>query len=431
MADEANAIGAARQRESAAIGAMLQSDFDAVTDEMVAELADGIELLGSDADLLDLMRASVGANIDQLIHAVRYGFDPATMSTPQAAIEYARRVAQRGIDVTALVRAYRLGQSMFLDECFQRVRSRSLPDALALDLIHDIVTMVSSYIDMASERVVNEYNWEQERWREHQGHVRASRIAELLDRGASAGAEEELDYPLAATHLAVILWVRQEDADDGPFAALADLTAAAETLAHEAPTCARFLLTPVDRATVWLWLPLRDPASLDAVALARRAGVLHERVAIAVGEPGTGIDGFRASHRQATIAREIAVLRRPLARRITAFAEPGLSTVALLRHNLDDTRRWVAEHLRALAAGTPAAAALRTTLLAYLQSGFSPKATAAVLTMHPNSVKYRIRRAEEALGRPVTDDVLPTALALLAAEWFGDAVLAPRGRESG
>ena len=56
------------------------------------------------------------------------------------------------------------------------------------------------------------------------------------------------------------------------------------------------------------------------------------------------------------------------------------------------------------------------------------KATAERLTLHKNTVQYRVRRAEESLARPVDQDRLRVELALLAAQWLGPAVLRPAGR---
>ena len=59
----------------------------------------------------------------------------------------------------------------------------------------------------------------------------------------------------------------------------------------------------------------------------------------------------------------------------------------------------------------------------FLQEGGSFKATAERLTVHKNTVQYRVRKAEESLGRPVDADQLQIELALLASHWLGTAVL--------
>ena len=70
-------------------------------------------------------------------------------------------------------------------------------------------------------------------------------------------------------------------------------------------------------------------------------------------------------------------------------------------------------------------ARLRDTLLAFLRSGGSYKTTAERLVLHKNTVQYRVRKAEESLGRPVSENRHDVELALQASYWLGSAVLQP------
>ena len=86
-------------------------------------------------------------------------------------------------------------------------------------------------------------------------------------------------------------------------------------------------------------------------------------------------------------------------------------------------RGWVLSTLGGLAADDENHARLRDTLLVFLQSGGSYKATAERLLLHKNTVQYRVRRAEESLGRPLGDSRHDVELALQAAQWLGASVL--------
>jgi DNA-binding PucR family transcriptional regulator len=79
--------------------------------------------------------------------------------------------------------------------------------------------------------------------------------------------------------------------------------------------------------------------------------------------------------------------------------------------------------LGGLAADDEHHARLRATLLVFLQSGGSYKATAEQLMLHKNTVQYRIRKAEESLGRPVGENRHDVELALQAGHWLGLSVL--------
>ena len=88
-------------------------------------------------------------------------------------------------------------------------------------------------------------------------------------------------------------------------------------------------------------------------------------------------------------------------------------------------RPWVLSTLAGLAADDEHQARLRETLLVFLQSGGSYKTTAEQLTLHKNTVQYRIRKAKESLGRPFGENRQDVELALQASRWLGAAVLRP------
>ena len=111
----------------------------------------------------------------------------------------------------------------------------------------------------------------------------------------------------------------------------------------------------------------------------------------------------------------------PSGPRLTSFAE--VAPLALMVSSGDLLGVWVIETLGQLADDDDHHARLRDTLRVFLQENGSFKATAERLILHKNSVQYRVRKAEEALGRPVADNRLDLELALLASHWLGATVL--------
>jgi DNA-binding PucR family transcriptional regulator len=85
----------------------------------------------------------------------------------------------------------------------------------------------------------------------------------------------------------------------------------------------------------------------------------------------------------------------------------------------------VADTLGGLAADDPQRARLRETLRVFLAAGGSYTTAAEQLTMHKNSVRYRVGRAEQERGRPLTEGRIDLELALMACRWLGRAVLTP------
>ena len=67
---------------------------------------------------------------------------------------------------------------------------------------------------------------------------------------------------------------------------------------------------------------------------------------------------------------------------------------------------------------------LRETVLAFLGHGGSGTRAAKDLHVHQNTVTYRVKRAEELLGRRVSDDPIELTCALTLAAVLGPAVLA-------
>ena len=99
--------------------------------------------------------------------------------------------------------------------------------------------------------------------------------------------------------------------------------------------------------------------------------------------------------------------------------------MAMMLGSPDLLRAWVLATLGGLAADDEHHARLRDTLLTFLQTGGSYKTTAERLTLHKNTVQYRIRKAEESLGRPVGKNAHDVELALRASHWLGSSVLQP------
>jgi len=106
---------------------------------------------------------------------------------------------------------------------------------------------------------------------------------------------------------------------------------------------------------------------------------------------------------------------------------PEVAPVAMMLGSPDLLRAWVLSTLGPLATDDEHHARLRETLLAFLQSAGSYKATAQRLVLHKNTVQYRIRKAEESLGRPIGSNRHDVELALQASHWLGASVLQPLG----
>jgi DNA-binding PucR family transcriptional regulator len=386
-------------------------------------LTDQIEELRGDAQVFQLLGASVEANVETMFDALQYEIPIERVEPPTAALEYARRLAQRGVPVNALVRAYRLGQQALLDIILAEIRNTDLDPGLELDVFERMIRVTSGYIDWISQQVVLVYEAERDEWLKNQNDVRAVRVRELLDASdvdvdAVAAA---IRYPFHITHLALVLWFPDHESVGNE---LIRLERYLRGLTESMVTQGSSLFIAADRVSGWGWIPIGGVTAHGAVTHIRRfAAACKDAPYVAIGSPLPGVDGFRRSHRQAQSARTIAIASGAPAGWVVAADDPGLLAAALLGERLNEARGWVRETLGLLAADDDNDARLRDTLRIFLRAGSSYKAAARELNLHFNSVKYRVDRAIERRGRPITDDRLDVELALLICQWFGAAVL--------
>ena len=147
------AVAAQLSAVSAALRKKLPELCQAVTDSILAQ----IEPLSQDQAIIDLLSVSVESNVTTLVHIIGYQIDLDQADAPPAAIEYARRLAQRGVPVAELLRAYRVGQACFMQWCYRElaVQARDLPTAFAAAM--QLTESTIGYIDRVSEHILTAY----------------------------------------------------------------------------------------------------------------------------------------------------------------------------------------------------------------------------------------------------------------------------------
>jgi DNA-binding PucR family transcriptional regulator len=198
--------------------------------------------------------------------------------------------------------------------------------------------------------------------------------------------------------------------------ALGRLERAVAEVAAKAHCDGRPMFVPQDESCAWAWLPLGAHHSFAVRAVSARTADTGAKIRFAFGAPAPGVPGFRRTHRQALSAHAVALAAAPSAPLATSFAE--VAPVALMLGSVELLHAWVIETLGALAGDDDHNARLRATLAVFLQENGSYKATTERLTLHKNTVQYRVRKAKESLGHPVEEDRLNVELALLASHWL-------------
>lgn len=395
----------------AQITAAASSQLDLLSGVLLAEITEQLPELAADPPLLEALAVAVSENLAAAL--VVFTTPEATIPpAPPASLDHARRVAQRGIPLSALLRAYRLGQAAFQQLMIAEIARASDDAGVVADAAARLSGAAFSYVDRTSGEVVQAYQTERDYWQRQRIAARSAQLDALLSGRTSDQRESEraLGYVLDQQHVGVVLWDdRAEPAED----LLPALERSAALLAHGARCAGSPLVVARDVATVWAWLP--SPAGPVT-------GSLPEGVRAAVGSGRSGLAGFRATHEEALGAQRVVAAAERSRREVVTRSE-DLGPLALLCDDLGRLRGWVVATLGPLATDEPQAAALRDTLEVFLATGGSYLQTGNRLSLHRNSVQYRVRKAADLLGAPVEDRRLDLELALRACRVLGRPVL--------
>jgi PucR C-terminal helix-turn-helix domain/GGDEF-like domain len=388
----------------------------AVSEDVYAVILREIPELRDDKPVLALLASSVHSNVGTCLQVMQHQFDLSAVRAPAAALEYARRRAQHGTPLTALLRAYRLGHTRFLDWLLRELAQQADGAQMITAATLSMSQIVAGYVDQTSEEIVAAYTRERENWLRNRSTARAARIRDLLsgERVNVSATEATLGYRLRQHHVGVVCWASDTAA------AVDNITRLEHAVGHVAgkAACPDPVFLPRDVSSAWAWLPLGIRDTFDA-ARASVAG-LDDDIHFAFGDPAKGAAGFRLTHRQALAAQAVA-LAAGTPPRAVAFSE--VAPVAMMLGSPDLLRAWVHSTLGGLAGDDEHHARLRDTVLVFLQTGGSYKTTAERLMLHKNTVQYRIRKAEESLGRPLGENRHDVELALRASHWLGVSVL--------
>lgn len=420
------------RRRVVTIATQLDAHVDEISRTIWLELEGEIDELRGDARMSEMLGASVRGNVEAIVHALRAQDTVEGTSAPSAALDYARRLADRGVPVNALVRAYRLGQRRLTELVFAELRDVQLDPTTQVAVIEAITTAVFEYVDRVSQQVVAAYEGERDRRLQNQNSIRAVRVRDVLGTGGT-GADIDIDaasaavgYPLRWHHLALIAWY-PGDAGEGD--RLARVQRFSRDVAVAVGASADPLFAAAEETSGWIWLPFKSaPGGIPGDLVTKLRDYTHARpdaFSIAMGAVGSGLGGFRRSHRQALRVRHAVQARgweQRAAREIVAATDHGMVESALLATSVGEIRGWVADVLGPLSSDSGDAARLRDMLRISLAIGSGYETAARTFKLDYNALKDQVARAVARRGRPINDR-LDVSLALQACHRYGSAVL--------
>jgi len=283
------------------VASQLQEESGELAASVHAAIMAEVPELASDAGAAELLHSTVSDNIAAVLRVVAGGGEGERFPAPPVTLEFTRRVAQRGVPIAGVLRAYRIGQALVQQRVIGRIAEQEVSSEEVAEAAMALTAFAFAFVDQVSEQVVDAYVAERDTWMRHRNAVRLARVRALLDgrSGDTGELESVIGFPASRSMAAVVVWCGRET---GPSDRPGRLERYLARLAGALGAGAVSSVAP-DETTLWAWVPC---SSVDAVALASVAEDAPSGVRAAIGEPGTGLEGFRVSHRRARQAQAIA-----------------------------------------------------------------------------------------------------------------------------
>lgn len=363
---------------------------------VAADVGAAFGSLRDDAEFLDRLRASVTENLHHLRRVIGGRALTAEVELVEpfalAALQARLRLPQ-----TALQRSYRVGFQTMLDEWTARLLERAevddVPRAEALGALRDLTTLLLDYQHHVASRVADSFARTDEAMSRSREHVRNGLVRQLLRGDLAAPPPSDLvllDYPLQASHLAVLLPTTAQGTARRVATALRAACHARDTLVH-----------PVDLTSTVIWLAMPRPGWRPAAVADLGEALRSVGVEASLSDAHQGLEGFRRSWQQTQdVQRVRSAWRAGTGPRVLSHTDVSLEI--LLMTDPARARAFVAAELGGLGGDDELSARLRETVETSLRCG-THVTTAEAMHLHEHTVRNRLQKAAELLGRPLTE----------------------------
>jgi len=386
---------------------------DELIEEMTAAIFDASPVLAADATIEAETVASTASNFSRWMSAmVSHPGEPVSDDLPPEALDLARSMVRRGIELEALMHAYRRGQNIAWRRWMEAAAEIVPPGPELIDLLEVSSGLMFGYVDRIVDGLLKQVAHERE---ELLGGAIAQRTAtvRLILDGAPVETERasrQLGYELNRRHTAVVVWAEPPGMVQGA------LERAAHALARAAGG-GRPLILPAGTSALWAWIGTdSDP---DPRLLREAMADIESHVRAVTGPTRRGMTGFRRSHAAAIAAQRLVA--GGSGERLTTHRE--VEVVALAGQDPEQVVEFVHSVLGPLAADDEPTERLRETVRVFLEEGENGPRAAERLHAHRNTVLNRVARAEELIGHPLADRRLAIGLALELVARLGPRAL--------
>lgn len=352
---------------------------EVMLDQVYSEVVDPTELR---TPLSDATHEKVGC-----LFALISGTMTLDDMRPAASLAFASRVGRLGVSEQTFERSYRVGQEALWEWWMTVVEEHCAACGGSVpQFLRPSIPLLFGFVDRMLFLSLAEYHRavaERSQTREH----RRTRLLEQLLAGAlevpGADTERFIGYTFGRWHLCLVL-DRGERAADRRLAE--DLRAASG-----AP---RLLVLERPSASTTVWLGFDGPPSA-ASAGALSAAMRGSGRSVAVGQPRSGLAGFRATHAEALDVARVRAAGPHSHEGVTWARDVGIEVLAI--RDPTAARALVETELGPALRGGLLTDRVRETLEAWIVTG-SNVGAASRLGVHEQTVRNRLRRVEDALG---------------------------------
>ncbi|MGY4979374.1 PucR family transcriptional regulator [Streptomyces sp. 900105755] len=379
-----------------------------VGERVIEKAGQELPLLGGSRSIVDALRPSTMSTTLRVLAIVSGCAEPEASVVTVEAEEATRDLARRGLKLHEWTRSIRFGHAVLTTAFFDAISAASPPyhdDGELRRVTLQLFQLIDEFIAAISAVFLDE-----------QGAWSASRSAAQLElvRKVIEGtpvdhtaAERLLDYPLTGTHLAVIAW--RMSPSEGTAHGLRE---AIDPVLRCWGTPEASLVVPVGSNTLWAWGAFESKAYLTPGAVLPE----FEDAKVVVGQVGSGVEGFRRSHREARAVERL--LRRGSDRQRASLAHQDVDLDVLLLEDREAAHQFAVRHLGPLGTDDPRMAELRSTLRRYLDTNHSLAKVAAMEQISRNTVTYRVQQAFALCGHSGDGPTDKLRAALTVAEWL-------------
>lgn len=306
---------------------------------------------------------------------------------PTELLSQARLAARHQVGLDTVLRGYVAGSTLIDDFILDESDGKDIQPLLRsrANALEDLLARVSD--EYESERRI--------RLRSPETRT-LERVSKML-RGEPR-SDTPLNYDLTCHHIGIVA------SGAGSKQAIAEFSKATDS---------QLLSVAIDSERVWAWLGRRNAVHVDDVTDA--IAIKGRRIAVGIGEPASGIAGWRQTHQQAKAALPVALRS---ATQLARYADVCILASAMQDRLLSTSLREM--YLQPLLAGKDEGAIHLQTLRAYFAADRNCVAAAATLGVSRQTINNRLRAIEDRLGR-----TLPSAAAAIELALRVDA-LRPR-----